>query len=327
MGQADDGANARRDRTRDVPLAYIERTRGYYAALGYAPYQWAHFDAVPFAPLRAPVGQSRIALVTTAARFDPALGDQGPGAAYNASAKYYRVYRAKAHPPPDLRISHVAYDRVHTSAADPNTWLPLAALDAAAARGAIGALAADVIGLPTDRSQRATLDRDAPDVLAACIDLRADLALFVPNCPVCHQSASLVARHLEAHGIPTVVMGCARDVVENVGVPRFVFSDFPLGNSAGKPFDAESQRATLALALDLFAAATGPRTTVASPQSWSADPSWKDDYSNVAKLSADEIARRRAEFAQQKDVAKRIREGLPEGLPEGVGAPVRENTP
>ena len=290
------------------PIAYIERTRHYYAALGYAPYRWAHFDAVSFARLRMPVGRSRLALVTTAARFDPKLGDQGPGAAYNAAAKFYRVYRAKAHPPPDLRISHVAYDRAHTTAADANTWLPIAALDDAVARGAVGSIADDVICLPTDRSQRATLERDAPDVLAACIDLRADLALLVPNCPVCHQSTSLVARHLEEHGIPTVVMGCARDVVENVGVARFVFSDFPLGNSAGKPFDAESQRATLALALDLFATAREPRTTVVSPQMWSADPSWKGDYSNVAKLSADEIARRRAEFAQQKDVAKRVRE-------------------
>ena len=121
---------------------------------------------------------------------------------------------------------------------------------------------------------------------------------------------SLAARHLEENGIPTVIMGCAKDIVEHCGVPRFVFSDFPLGNSAGKPFDVESQRATLALALDLFESATAPRTTAVSPQVWSADARWKDDYSNVAKLSSDEIARRRAEFAQQKDVAKRIRENV-----------------
>jgi hypothetical protein len=312
------------NRANDAPIAYIERTRSYYAALGYAPYQWAQFDVVPFAPLRVPVGRSHVALVTTAARFDATLGEQGPGAAYNAGAKFYRVYRVPRRPPPDLRISHVAYDRVHTTAADPNTWLPIFALEDAVACGRVGALADDVIGLPTDRSQRATLERDAPDVLAACIALHADLALFVPNCPVCHQSASLVARYVEAHGIPTVVMGCARDVVEHVGVPRFAFSDFPLGNSAGKPFDRESQRATLELALELFATATAPRTTVASPQVWSHDARWKDDYSNVAKLSNDEIARRRAEFAEQKNVAQRIREGAREGAVEGVREGARD---
>src|SRR5207245_2604684 len=44
-------------------------------------------------------------------------------------------------------------------------------------------------------------------------------------------------------------MGCARDIVEHCGVPRFLFSDFPLGNSAGRPFDSASQAATLEPAL------------------------------------------------------------------------------
>lgn len=291
------------------PIRYMQRTRDYYAALGYPPYQWAHFDTVPFTMPSRPLARSRIVLITTAARFDPAFGDQGPGAAYNAAAKFYSVYRTPVAPPPDLRISHIAYDRVHTTAADSNTWLPIAALQEAATRGVVGSLAHELIGMPTDRSQRATLERDAPDVLAACIALKVDVALLVPNCPVCHQSVSLVARHLETNGIPTAVMGCARDIVERVGVPRFHFSDFPLGNSAGKPFDAASQRNTLAQALSLFETATGPRTTFVSPLVWSDDPRWKNDYSNVNELPPEELARRRAEFAQQKVVAQRIKAG------------------
>ena len=73
--------------------------------------------------------------------------------------------------------------------------------------------------------------------------------MIVPNCPVCHQTSALVARHLEANGIPTVVMGCAKDIVEHAAAPRFLFSDFPLGNSAGKPQDVASQAQTLELAL------------------------------------------------------------------------------
>jgi hypothetical protein len=49
--------------------------------------------------------------------------------------------------------------------------------------------------------------------------------------------------------LPPVIMGSAKDIVEHCGVPRFVFSDFPLGNSAGKPHDPTSQRETLSLAL------------------------------------------------------------------------------
>ena len=53
---------------------------------------------------------------------------------------------------------------------------------------------------------------------------------------------SLVARHLESHGIPTVVLGAARDIVEECGVARFVFTDFPLGNPCGRPHDPETSR-------------------------------------------------------------------------------------
>ena len=66
---------------------------------------------------------------------------------------------------------------------------------------------------------------------------------------MCHQTVGLVARSLEANGIPTMIMGAAKDIVEHCGVPRFLFSDFPLGNSAGKPFDVESQAATLKILL------------------------------------------------------------------------------
>jgi hypothetical protein len=119
---------------------------------------------------------------------------------------------------------------------------------------------------------------------------------------VCHQTVGLVARHLEANGLPTVIMGAAKDIVEHCGVPRFVFSDFPLGNSAGKPFDVESQAATLELALRLLESAPAPRTTVQSPQRWSEDPSWKLDYSNVDRMTADEIAEKRREFDAVKAV-------------------------
>ena len=115
---------------------------------------------------------------------------------------------------------------------------------------------------------------------------------------------SLVARHLEADGLPTVIMGCAKDIVEHCGVPRFLFSDFPLGNSAGKPFDADSQAATLELALRVLESAPGPRTTVQSPQRWSDDAAWKLDYNNLAKLTPEDIAERRKEFAGVKATIK-----------------------
>jgi hypothetical protein len=103
-------------------------------------------------------------------------------------------------------------------------------------------------------------------------------------------------------------MGCARDIVEHCGAPRFVWSDFPLGNSAGRPFDVESQALTLELALRLLESAPGPRTTVASPLRWMSDRGWKQKYLDAGKLSPEEIAERRKEFDVVKAVAKARRE-------------------
>jgi D-proline reductase (dithiol) PrdB len=125
---------------------------------------------------------------------------------------------------------------------------------------------------------------------------------------VCHQTVSLVSRHLEANGLPTVIMGCAKDIAEHCGVPRFLFSDFPLGNSAGRPFDVESQSATLELALRVLETAPAARTTVQSPQRWRADASWKLDFYDLAQLTPEQIAERRKEFDVVKAVAKSKRE-------------------
>lgn len=124
---------------------------------------------------------------------------------------------------------------------------------------------------------------------------------------MCHQTVSLVAHLLEAAGIPTVILGCAKDIVERVGAPRFLFSDFPLGNPAGRPHDLESQDFTLQLALGLLAGASAARTTVQSPLRWPGSVDWKLDYSNASRLSAEELARRRAEWAHQGDVARRVK--------------------
>ena len=119
---------------------------------------------------------------------------------------------------------------------------------------------------------------------------------------------SLAARHLEENGIATVVMGCAKDIVEFVGVPRFLFSDFPLGNAAGRPNDPQSQAFTLELALRVLESAPAARTTVQSPLRWSEGSSWKLDYSNIERLSPEEIRRRRQEFDRQKEIAIDVRD-------------------
>lgn len=87
---------------------------------------------------------------------------------------------------------------------------------------------------------------------------------------------SLVARHLEENGIPTVIVATARDIVEHCGVARLLFVDYPLGNPCGRPFETEEQRQVLTMALDLLENATGPRSTVAAPLKWPSGDGWKE---------------------------------------------------
>lgn len=86
---------------------------------------------------------------------------------------------------------------------------------------------------------------------------------------------SLVSRHLEVAGIATVIIGSARDIVEQCGVPRFVFTDFPLGNPCGKPYDVAMQHAIVEIALDLLEDARHPMTTVQTPYTWDESGEWR----------------------------------------------------
>ncbi len=116
---------------------------------------------------------------------------------------------------------------------------------------------------------------------------------------------SLVARHLEENGYPTVIIGAARDIVEHCGVSRFVFTDFPLGSPCGEPFDVDMQRHIVAMALDVLETATQPRTTVEVPFKWRAGDAWKDKVFTVEQpfLSPDAHERwmqRKEAYRQRK---------------------------
>jgi hypothetical protein len=168
-------------------------------------------------------------------------------------------------------------------------------------------LAARFHGVPTEYSQRKTLTEDAPDILSRVREDRADAAVLCPLCPVCHQTISLVARHLETNGIPTVIVGSALDVVEHCGVPRFYFTDFPLGNPCGHPWQPEMQREIVRQALSLFETAKMPRTTVKAPFSWKEDGVvWRARYGRVELTEKERLLKLGEERRRQQAMAKQI---------------------
>ena len=88
---------------------------------------------------------------------------------------------------------------------------------------------------------------------------------------------SLVARHLEAAGLPTVCLASALDIVRAGRPPRAVFVDYPLGHTAGKPFDLDDQRAVVNAALEQLEAIEAPGTIVQLAQAWSDAPGWRSE--------------------------------------------------
>ena len=106
---------------------------------------------------------------------------------------------------------------------------------------------------------------------------------------MCHQTVSLVSRHLEANGIPTVIIGSARDVVEHCGVARFMFTDFPLGSPCGHPWVTDMQREVVSSALGLLESATAPRTTAVAPFAWKEDPGWRERYNRLDPAERDRL--------------------------------------
>jgi len=120
---------------------------------------------------------------------------------------------------------------------------------------------------------------------------------------------SLVARYLEENKIPTVVVGSARDIVEECGVPRFLFTDFPLGNPCGKLWDKKMQRSIMDMALELLQFAWQPRTTVQAPFIWSEDEAWRKVFMHVSEERREAYKKageaRRAEQARVKEKLKK----------------------
>ena len=157
-------------------VRYIDKTREYYQAEGYGrPYQWAHFETIPFVPFAA-LGKSlarcRVGLVTSG---DVVRRDLEPP----ADDPRRLVYGLPTDVPAErFQSKKAAYDRYATTLEDVDSFLPLTHLNRLAAEGIIGGLAARFQVIASEYSQRKTLTVDAPEILRQMREDGADVALL-----------------------------------------------------------------------------------------------------------------------------------------------------
>ena len=157
------------DSSRRIFVSYIDKSREYYLARGYGnPYRWAHNESAPFAPLAKPLSRSRVALISTAALT-------------RERGSLMEVYAAPTEPPPvALYTDHRSWDKKATHTRDVESFLPIRRVAEFAAVGRIGSLSPRFYGVPTDFSQRRTVDTYAPAVLDLCRVDEVEVALLVP---------------------------------------------------------------------------------------------------------------------------------------------------
>lgn len=86
----------------------------------------------------------------------------------------------------------------------------------------------------------------------------------------------LIAREVESRGIPTVSLSSALSITESVFPPRAVFTDFPLGRTAGKPNDPDSQDAIVRAAIEHLASAESAGEVQWVDLRWAGNDDWKD---------------------------------------------------
>lgn len=246
------------------PIKYVERLNRKYQSLGFPQYRWTVNDWAPLAPLAKAVADCRISMLTTCGAsvrgrpgFDPdarndlrldAIPADTPGDAFEINDNYY---------------DHRSVE------SDINCQFPIDRLRELSDKGAIGTVAPRLwSGFMGRIYKRSAILEKAAEFLEELRRDEVDLLVAVPACPLDHQTAGLVARHIEEAGIATVTVSTGRDLSQQILAPRTVFVNFPMGNAFGRPHHAEQQRRILLDALSLAETASQPGQIVDLPYDW-----------------------------------------------------------
>lgn len=97
-------------------------------------------------------------------------------------------------------------------------------------------------------------------------------------------------------------LGSALDIFQSGQPPRATFVDYPLGHSAGKPFDPADQNAIVRAALQGLETMSRPAEIRALPNRWDAEGEWQRE---AGRTSGADTRRPRDETPQFQHSADR----------------------
>ncbi len=268
-----------------MPFSYVEMM----TALGLGEYaELPHFEPIAAAPLTKSVADARVGLFTSCGALRP-----GQRAFAPQNDLTFRLLPREV-PVSELTFEHPTPVRGF-AVEDLNVAYPRDRLVELEAAGVIGELAPNAVSmLGSITRYTELLEQTVPAVAETFTGQGVDLVLLVPFCPACHRATALMARGLEARGLPCVMLTVLREMAEAFRPARPVFLDFPLGATVGRPNEPELQRAILRETLAAAERQPADGTVHDLAFQWSGDDrSWEDDVRAIYADTGREIHRRR----------------------------------
>ena len=265
------------------------------------------FDPPRLTPLRKPIAETTIGLFASCGAQlpeDPILGE-------TEDISFRLIPRDT--PMSRLVVAHKTKVR-KWAVEDLNVAFPLERMRELESEGRYRRLAHTAVSM-VGSIQRYTelVEQTVPAIKQIYDSQGVDLVFLFPFCPACHRATTVIARALEARGLPTLSMSVLLESAEEAKPPRTCFLDFPLGCPAGKPHEVEQQREILRSALNLASDFDGqPGHIKKLPFEWSPDGSraWEEEVSELYRNGGLKIvmAHRDAHHQQGESLVGRERE-------------------
>ncbi len=208
-------------------------------------YPYVKNQRAPFTPARRALPMLNLALISSAGTYIDGTPE------FVGEDLSYREIPIEVDAS-DLRFAAKGYDPTAVTQ-DNNSLLPIERLLEFERNGIIGQLNGVFWSFSGYITNAASVAEElGPKLVERLQRYEVQAALLVPASRVCHQSVGLVARMIEAAGIPTMTIAVVKDIVESVRPPRVALYNGELGSVAGKPNFPEHQRRILDESLRLI---------------------------------------------------------------------------